>query len=764
MARFRYLFILIAVFASACSTTKYLAPGQKLYTGGEVKIADKDIKKGDAKALKSELEGLLRPIPNAKILGLRYKLYIYNKTRTPKKRGLKHYLNTHLGEPPVLISSVDLDKNSNILQNRLQNESYFIAQVSGDTVGKNKTAKAVYTVQAGPSYHYRKIIFPTGKDDLDTAVTGTSAQTFLKPGNKYNLDIIKNERIRIDARLKEEGYFYFAPEDLIMKYDSTVAGHQVDMFVKIKDATPDEARWIYKIRNIYVYPNYSIKDTASKLDSAVKYRWYNVIDTKHTVRPFTFKNSVLLQPGEVYNRTEHNNSLSRFIELGPFKFVKNRFDDVTPDSALLDIYYFLTPQKRKSLQVELLARQTSADYNGSQINLTFRNRNTFGGAELFSTTVFASTDVQFGGNNKGYNVFQYGITPSVSWPRFISPFNFHTDNAFIPRTILTAGYTLVNRQQLYTLNSFNASFGYQWKPNIHKQHTLNLEEITYVDAANITQVYRDSILHTRNPALAHVINNQLTFGPSYSYLYTNTTEEFRTNTFYYLGKVSLSANLYGIVTGADTLQGKVGKLFGTPFDQYVKVENEIRFYHKTGPNSKIATRFLVGVGLPYGNSTVLPYSQQFFIGGANSLRGFEARSIGPGAYNPPTSLTQGTNFLPDESGDIKIEANIEYRPKLFSIVEGALFLDAGNIWLLHSNPYEPGAAFGKNFINQIAADAGVGLRFNLTVLVLRTDLGFPIIEPNLPAGQHVVINKIDFGSSQWRGQNLVFNLAIGYPF
>ncbi|MDB5007510.1 MAG: BamA/TamA family outer membrane protein [Mucilaginibacter sp.] len=763
MNRFRYIFIVITVFVSACSTTKYLAPGQKLYTGAQVKITDKNTTKNESKAITGEMAGLLRPKPNSSILGLRVKLYIYEKTKTNKKKGLRHYINTHLGEPPVLISTVDLNKNSVILQNRLQNEGYFLAQASGDTVGKNKTAKAIYSIQTGPAYHYRKIVFPTEKDDLDTAITGTSAQTLLKAGDKFNLDIIKNERIRIDAVLKQEGYFYYAPEDLIMKYDSTVAGHQIDMFVKVKDATPDQARWIYKIRNIYVYPNYSLKDTALKQDSAVKYRWYNVIDPQNTIRPFTFKNSVLLHPGDVYNRTEHNNSLNRFMELGPFKFVKNRFEDVTPDSALMDVYYFLTPQKRKSLQVELLARQTSANYNGSQINLSFRNRNTFNGAELFTLTLFTSTDLQFGGSNRGYNVYQYGIAPSVSWPRFISPFNFTTDNAFIPRTILTTGYTLIQRVKLYTLNSFNASWGYQWKPSLHKQHTLDLLDFTYVDAANVSKLYQDSIQHTRNPALAHVINNQLTFGPSYSYLYTNTTEDYRTNNFYYMGKVSLSGNLYGIITGADTPR-RVSKIFGTPFDQYVKVENEFRFYHKTGPNSKIATRLMVDVGLPYGNSTIMPYTQQFFIGGPNSLRGFQARSIGPGAYNLPDALRQGTNFLPDESGDIKLEANVEYRPKLFSIVEGALFVDAGNIWLLHGNKDQPGAAFGKNFINQIAADAGFGLRFNLSVLILRTDVGFPIIEPSLPAGQHIVINQIDFGSSKWRGQNLVFNLAIGYPF
>ena len=766
MAKLRYLYILIAVFLSACSTTKYLAPGQKLYTGGEVKITDKNTTKSEAKALSSELGGLLRPKPNGDILGLRFKLYVYEKTKTTKKKGLRHYLNTHIGEPPVLASTVDLEKNSGIVQNRLQNEGYFIAQVSGDTVGKknSKTAKAVYSVQTGPAYHYRKITFPTDKDDLDTAVTGTAKNTFLKVGDKFNLDVIKNERVRIDARLKEEGFFYFAPEDLIMKYDSTVAGHQVDMFVKVKDATPDEARWVYKIRNIYVYPNFSLKDTSNKLDSAVKYRWYNVIDPKNTVRPFTFKNSVLLHPGDIYNRTEHNNSLSRFIELGPFKFVKNRFEDVTPDSAYLDIYYFLTQQKRKSLQAEIVARQTSANYDGTQVDLNFKNRNTFKGAELFGITLFASSDIQFGHYNHGYNVYQTGISPSISWPRFISPFDFHTDNAYIPRTVLTTGFTLINRTQLYTLNSFNASWGYQWKPNVHKQNIFNLLEFTFVDPEHISQKYLDSIQDTRNPALAHVINKQFTFGPSYSFTYTNTTESYRINTFYYNGKASLSGNLYGIITGADTPR-RVSKIFGTPFNQYVKLENEIRFFHKLAPGgSSLATRLMVDVGLPYGNSTVLPYSQQFFIGGANSLRGFQAHSIGPGAYSLPDALRQGSGFLPDESGDIKIEANVEYRPKLFSIVEGALFVDAGNIWLLRSNPYLPGAAFGKNFLNQMAADAGFGLRFNLTVLVLRTDIGFPILEPYLPAGQHLVIDKIDFGSSTWRSQNLVFNLAIGYPF
>ncbi|HWZ36333.1 MAG TPA: hypothetical protein VNW51_09250, partial [Mucilaginibacter sp.] len=495
MAKLRNIaVILFATLMSACSTTRHLQPGQKLYVGSDVKITDKqNSKKSDVGPITADLSSLLRPVPNSTILGLRYKLWIYFKTRTNKVKGLKHYLNTHFGEPPVLATSVDLVQNGKILQNRLQNKGYFLAQVNGDTVSKkgSKIVKAVYTVQTGPVYHYRQISFPTGKDDLDTAVAGTSKESLLKVGDRYDLDVIKNERIRIDAKLKEEGFFYFSPDNLIMRYDSTKADHTIDMFVHIKETTPDQARWIYSIRNIYVYPKYSLRDTSLKLDSAQHYAWYNVIDPKKTVRPFIFKNTILLHPNEIYNRTEHNNSLNRFIELGPFSFVKNRFEDVTPDSPKLDIYYFLTQAKRKSLTAEIIARQTSANYDGTQFNLTFRNRNAFKGGELFSLNFFTSTDKQFGAYNNGFNVFQFGVQPSIIWPRIVGPVDISTNNAYIPKTILTTGYTLIDRTKLYRLNSFNAAFGYLWKPDLHKQHALNLMELTYVDAGHVSQLYQD---------------------------------------------------------------------------------------------------------------------------------------------------------------------------------------------------------------------------------------------------------------------------------
>lgn len=742
-----YLFLL-ALILNSCSNTKYLAPGQKLYTGGKVKIDSKDIKKSDASALTSDLQSLLRPIPNGSILGLRVKLWVYNKTKA-RNNFIKRFL-FKFGEPPVLVSSVDLENNAKILQNRLQNLSYFQAQVVGDTIGKAKTASALYTAQPGPAYKFKSITYPAGKDDLDTAIAGTQKGSLLKLGDNYNLDTWKNERLRIDARLKEEGFYYFSDDDIKLRMDSSAADHHIDAKVVIKDI-PDRATWIWTIGNIYIYPNYTLKDTSMMLDKAVRYNNYNVVQKKENIHPYVFKNVVQFQPNSVYNRTDHNKALNRFVELGPYKFVKNRFDDYSPDSPKLNIYYFLTPYPKKSLRFELLGRTTSANYNGTQATISWRNRNTFKGAELLTVSLFGSSDVQVSGQNSGYNVYQAGIQTSLSWPRFFSPFDLKSSSAFVPHTNLTLQYELTNRTKLYTLNSFSASFGYQWKENVHRSHELTLFGFTYVNAASISQQYLDSIKHTSNPSLKHVIDNQLTFGPSYSYTVTNTTEDYRTNTYYYNAKVGLSANILGLVTGADTLAGKVKSIFHTPYDQYVKLEQEYRFYHKTGPNSLIAARAIVGVGLTYGNSTIMPYSQQFFIGGSNSLRGFRARSIGPGSYQPEQN--NGSGFLPDESGDIKIEANVEYRPKLFSIVRGAVFVDAGNIWDLRSHNGLEGGTFGKNFLTQIAADAGVGLRFDLTVLVLRTDLGFPLLKPWDAANRFNLDTK-----------NGVFNIAIGYPF
>lgn len=755
-------FLFLVLFAASCSNTKFLPEGELLYIGATVKVEGKEISNKEKKALKTALKSTLRPKPNSSFLGLRPKLFIYNLAGTPKKeKGWRYWLKTKVGEPPVLFSQVDLEYSKSVLQNFAENSGYFNTKTEADSTRHGKKATAEYIVKPLKRYKIREVKFPTDSSVISSAVRRTSSRSLLKKDNGYSLDIIKEERVRIDARLKEKGFFYFNPDYIKVQVDSTVADHQVDLIVKVKDETPKLAETPFKINKIIVYPNYSIGSDSLKPDynSIKKYNDFTIIDPDNLFKPRIFDRALYFKKEDLYNRTNHNLSLNRLVNLGTFKFVKNQFKPSDTLGNYLDAYYYLTPLPKKSLRLEVLAKTNSANYTGTELNLNWSNRNAFRGAELLTISAFGGVEVQVSGQNNGFNVYRVGTEANLVWPRFVSPLKLRSSSGFVPKTKATLGYEFQNRTKLYSLQTFKGSFGYLWKASEKKEHLLNVTEITYASPQNITPLYQEQIL--ANPSLSKVIEKQLIFGPTYSYTYTNTVEKRRKNTFYYKGSLDLAGNITGLATGANIKKGDTIKLFNVPFSQFIKVENDFRHYLKLGPDSQLASRIIVGAGFAYGNSNELPFIKQFFIGGTNSLRAFRARSIGPGTYDGNATAS---SFLADQSGDLKLEFNTEYRAKIYGLVKGALFLDAGNIWLLKDNPEKPGAQFSKNFMNELAIGAGAGLRFDFSFLILRTDLAFPIRKPYLPDGQRWVLDQINFGSGMWRKENLVFNLAIGYPF
>lgn len=762
-----YFLFLILLITSSCSNTRFLPEGELLYVGGKVKVVDSTVSKKERKALQKELKGLLRPKPNSKFLGMRPKLFFYNLAGEPtKEKGFRYWLRNKVGEPPVLFSQVDLGYTTRLLQNYSENKGYFKARASVDSTRKGKLATAEYEAYPGRQYHIKEVKFPKDSTALGTAVAATQDKTLLKTGDGYDLDKIKAERIRIDARLKEQGYYYFGPDYLKVQVDSTVGSYETDLIVKVKDETPEQAKRVFTIGKIVIYPNYSLKDGNRKLKQLEKdstavehYHDFTIIDKEKLFNPRIFDRTLYFHKGDFYNRTNHNLSLNRLVNLGTFKFVKNQFTISDSLDNVLDAYYYLTPLKKKSIRVEVLGKTNSANYTGTELSVNWSNRNTFKGAELFTVSLFGGLEVQMSGQNNGFDVYRVGSEASMIWPRFISPFRMHSSSGFVPKTKATLGYEFQKREKLYALNSFKGSFGYLWKENIRKEHQLNVTDIHFVSPSTVTDLYKEQI--AINPTLAKVIEKQLIFEPTYSYTYTNTMETARKHTIYYKGMFDTSAALTGLVTGANIKKKDTIRVFGVGFSQFLKLENDFRHYMKLGENSQLASRIIVGVGYAYGNSTELPYIKQFFIGGTNSIRAFRSRSIGPGSYLPETETN---SFLPDQSGDLKLELNTEYRTKLFSIVKGAVFVDAGNVWLMNKNPSKPGAEFSKKFMEQIAVGTGVGLRFDLSFLLLRTDLAFPIRKPYLEEGNRWVIDQINFGSGSWRKENLIFNLAIGYPF
>ena len=301
-----------------------------------------------------------------------------------------------------------------------------------------------------------------------------------------------------------------------------------------------------------------------------------------------------------------------------------------------------------------------------------------------------------------------------------------------------------------------------WKPTLSKQHELNLFSINYVQALNVTQLYLDSL--EKDFTLRHAIDTQFIIGTNYSFTWDPLAIDPKGTGFYFNGIADLSGNIAGLLIPAD--KGGKKRLFGAPISQYAKAQADLRYYYAFSQSTRLANRIIFGAGFPYGNTSQLPFIKQFFIGGNNSIRAFRSRSIGPGTYRD--IKYDSSQFLPDQSGDIKLEMNTELRLKINNILEGAVFVDAGNIWLYNKDTStihpRPGVQFTKNFLNELAVGTGIGLRINLQILLLRIDIATPLRKPYLPAGQRWVFNQIDFTNRDWRRQNIVLNLAIGYPF
>ncbi len=745
------IFLVLALLAS-CSATKKVPDGDALYLGASIKFDSSGLSAKKRKALRSDLVELTRPRPNKRILGIPFKL-LFNNTKLFRKKG----------EPPVLLSEVNLEHNEKVLQSSLENRGYFVAKVRGDTTVKRKKARATYTVRPGPQYLIGEVKFSGDSTVIQKTINETVDKTFLKAGDAFDLAVIKGERERIDAYLKENGFYYFHPDFIIVQADTTVGENKVNLFVKVKPETPAPSKEVYTIHDVFIYSQFGLRANQSDTSKAQAeyYKGYYVVDPRKLYKPRLFEQAMQFDPGDVYNRTDHGQTISRLVNLNLFKFVKNRFEPVPGiDSAKLNAYYYLTPFPKKSLRGEVNANTKSNNLTGSSITIGWRNRNTLRGGELFTVDATGGFEVQFSGQMRGFNTFRAGIETNFTLPRFLTPFfRLEPKGSFVPKTNFLLGYDILNKQKLYSMQSFRAGWGYNWKATIYKEHQFNLVSVNYVQPLLITELYQDSA--AKHPTLLKAVEKQFILGTNYNYNYNQMVNKpVMSSGIYFNGNVDLSGNVAGLLTGADAKNNKPKNILNAQFSQYVRFESDIRKYIKISETAVWANRFIAGLGLPYGNSRQLPYVKQFFVGGTNSIRAFRSRSIGPGSYIDTTITT----FLPDQSGDIKLELNSELRVKLFGIVHGALFVDAGNIWLLNEDSLKKGARFSKDFIKELAVGGGVGLRFDISFLVVRLDVAVPFRKPWLADKERWVINKIQFKEPAWRKQNIVWNLGIGYPF
>lgn len=763
------LFLLACLVWAACSSTKSLKPGQILYTGAEVKInPDSSGKIDNEKQIKTDLEAKTRPRPNKSFLGIKFKLGIYNLAGEPKKpKGFKNWLRRQ-GEAPVLLNDVKLKYNNDVLSSYLISEGYLQANVTGDTVVKEKKGKAIYTAVTGERYKINKINFPPDTGVLTKIINANKDKTLLKVGDYYDIDTYKNERIRIDNDLKENGYFYFSPDYLIMQVDSTIGKNLVNVSVKVKDIAPDAGLKPYTIKNINIYPNYSLRrdNTLRKL-KPLQYNDFNIYDDRNTFKPRLFDRLVFFQKGEPYNRRDHNQSLNRMVNVGAFQDVRVEFLPVDSfKNNQLDLNIYLTPLKKNSLTFSVTGTSKSNNFVGSEVKVTQTTRNLFRNAEQLDLSVSGGFETQTKGTSLGKNSLSLTAEGKLTFPRFIVPFyKPNSTNAFIPKTIASLSYQMLNRGSEYTLHAFKGQYGYNFKENLYKEHNFNPISISYV-STSFPDTTVEKNIYIQNPLLRTTLESQFIIGSNYNFTYTNQMEDSRRNNTYFFGGLETGGNVWGLFTPKD--ENGQRSIFNKPLTQFIRVEADLRDYYKITRNLIWANRLNLGYGYAYGNSSSLPFVKQFFAGGSNDIRAFPARTLGPGTYKVPDDA-----IFADQGGDIKLMLNSELRFKIVSVLYGALFVDAGNIWLRKEDLGEPGkpetARLGsgfklKNTFNELAVGTGAGLRVDISIFVVRLDMAFPIRKPYLPEGQRWVFDDIAFGNKDWRKQNIIYNIGIGYPF
>jgi len=779
-----FVLTLLSLLLAGCTAMKMVPEDKVLYTGSDIDLIPQG-RVNAKKRIKELLDANILPKPNTTILGMRPGLWFFYKAGSPQKKGLKSFMKNKLGQTPVYMSDIDADQIAEVLEAHLLNNGYFQAEVTSKVNIRKKKGTVTYTARVHSPYRIRDIAFPR-MDTLFTNIDSVKGDSYLKTRQRYSLERLKAEQERIEVALENLGFFYFDDRHLIFEADSTVGERQVDLALSLEPGVPEKAKRIYRLGQINVFPDYTLSDdTISTGADTIIVDGFHYIDKYKNYRPQTITRVINFRPGKIYRNTDREYTLQHLMSLGSFKFVDIRFQESEKDSFLLNTNIYLTPHLKKSIRGETQLVSKSNNFVGPGVSLRFTNRNFLGGSERFQVSANTSYEVQVGRNIPNpLNAFEFGAESGLSVPRILSPLKVHyPSKRYLPTTEFLLGFRLQQRIGFFRLNSFNLSSGYTWRENTLKTHELYPVDISYVRLGNRSDEFQELLEH--NPYLAGSFQNQFIIGSRYSYTLNTQVNrermnefrerEFERSQFFFNGKVDIAGNLVNLLqttfdNGADT-----ARIFGSPYSQFVRGEMDFRYFFNFDKRNQLATRLILGTGYAYRNSKTLPYIKQFSIGGSNSIRAFPARSVGPGTFTITDAITpDGSNeenrqtnsrIFIDQRGDIKLEASAEFRFDIVGFLKGAAFLDAGNIWLIRQDDNRQGGKFRKDqFLDELAVGTGAGLRMDFNFFLLRFDLAFPLRKPYLPPHERWVADEIDLFSPSWRSDNLILNIAIGYPF
>ena len=758
--------LLVALAVYSCSVEKYIPEDEFLYRGANLKFIDTVLDK-NYKEVKTETEGVLYPQPNSRFLGMYPGLYFHYKAQRENPGIINKFFNKKIGEEPVYFSDVELSETEELIYNRLENRGFFYSLIESNSIidSSSHTAKVNYEVTLKKpyvleTYQLEKDSLPSTDSlelvkKLEKAVVDENS--VIKKGMRFDLADFKSERERIDESLKQEGYYNFNGNFLIFEADTnTYDNKKFDLFLRLKDNVPDKSKVPYIIDDVDVYPNESIetrdqeKDTVS-LDSL------DFIQAKEFFKPKRLSPYILLKPGQRYNPILSKYTSRRLSSIGTYKFVNIHYkenDTVVDENGFrhLDAIIELSPLQKRSLRAELQGVTKSNNFAGPGLGLTYTNRNWFKGGEQLNIRGSVAYEKQFSsGEQSGLSSLQLGLETSVRFPRLLFPI-VDVNKRFkysIPQTEVKLGIDYLNRSQLYSLNSYQTSFGYIWKANRYVTHQLNPININYVRLGNVTEEFNDIL--NQNQFLRRSFEQQFIAGLTYGFTYNELVDNYRTGALYFNFNFDIAGNTLSLFdqSATDEDGNAVNEFLGLQYAQYAKGDIDIRYHYKLNDDGQVLiARLFGGLGYSYGNSESLPFVKQYFAGGPYSVRAFRIRGLGPGSYQPTDESSYNAYF--DRAGDIRLEANLEYRFPLFNYVNGAIFTDAGNVWLLRENDALPGGKFSSSFTNELGIGSGVGVRVDIQGFVIRFDLASPLKRPAK--------------SFEFEYDSPVLNFAIGYPF
>lgn len=778
------LTVLILTLAS-CSNTKHFAKNQYLITQSRVQFTDKnpgiDV---------SELNGLVEQNPNKRFLGVfRFKLWAYNRSLKGKESKFNNWLENTVGERPVILDTSMAQSSCREMETYLGNVGYFNSDInySAKYNEKSKEVQISYIVSPSVPYHLKSVRYEIDDPELNRWIMLDTSRSLIKTGSIYNVYTLDKERERITYFLNNNGYYGFVKDYVFFEVDSTFGSREMELFVKVKNVSvpdPDSAgkfiekrHYRYKVDKVVIYPDYEPSrqmfqeqglDTLRteihqiRKDQPANY-YYVVYRNKLRINPKILAQMVLIEDNEPYKIKDVQQTYKRLKYLSIFRYANISFYETVPmaasDSNFKSLECRINLQRAPLHQYSIEAEGTNSGGDlGMGGNITYRNRNIFRNGETFQLKFRGAMEAQRTSNTENenqqeflfFNTFEWGVEAMISFPRFLIPVKLERfPKYFRPTTRISTGINF-RKRSTYDRYILNFTFGYRWQESDYKTHILQPFNISSVKVFP-TPEFSKELEAINDPRLKNQYTDHLITALQYSFIFNNQDIKKAKDFIYFRGNIETSGNIFHLFNNLlDSKQDSTGvyHVAGIRYAQYAKMDFDFRYYLMASHTNQVVFRAIAGIGIPYGNSDALPFEKGFYLGGANSMRAWIYRGLGPGGFVDP-----GTNI--DKMGEILLECNIEYRFPIYSFFKGALFYDVGNIWLLNRDDNFTDAEFKfDTFYKQIAMDAGFGFRFDFKFFIFRVDFALRLRDPAQPEG------------SRWVGDKAIWfwNFGIGYPF